>query len=263
MRKKIFLTSVASFLLLLHLLSPIQAQGVAEDVVSFANTEGLSLIKEGLSKDPEGYGYANDTEIGEITVGEGMQIHFIDGAKLMEASDSLLETVTPQESWEFLILSNGVPKSKMVIQKDSNGSYQVNEFGGNPETLAYAIQALQTEGNVSEPTLIRERDEYIAAFKKDNQELIIAPQQASSTESKGLGSNSEPQPPEHLIDVLQSLQNDSSEDAKDGSGTVASAYKNDDSNHLLRPIMISALIALAVVFIMWIYLRRRKSSNPI
>lgn len=129
MRKKIFLTSVASFLLLLHLLSPIQAQGVAEDVVSFANTEGLSLIKEGLSKDPEGYGYANDTEIGEITVGEGMQIHFIDGAKLMEASDSLLETVTPQESWEFLILSNGVPKSKMVIQKDSNGSYQVNEFG--------------------------------------------------------------------------------------------------------------------------------------
>lgn len=129
--------------------------------------------------------------------------------------------------------------------------------------MAYAIQALQTEGNVSEPTLIRERDEYIAAFKKDNQELIIAPQQASSTESKGLSSNSEPQPPEHLIDVLQSLQNNSSEDAKDGSGTVASAYNTDDSNHLLRPIMISALIALAVVFIMWIYLRKRKSSNPI
>lgn len=263
MKKKFFMASIASFLLLLHLLSPIHAQDVAEDVVSFAKTEGLGLIKEGLAKDPGGYGYANEAEIGEITVGEGMQIHFIDGEKLRTASNSLLETVIPQESWEFLILSNGAPKSKMVIQKDSNGLYQVSEFGGNPSTLAYAIQTLQAEGSVSEPTLIRERDEYIAAFKKDNQELIIAPQLASSAESKGLSSNSEPQPPQHLIDVLQSLQNDSSEDAKDGSGTVASAYNADDSNHLLRPIMISALIALAVVFIMWVYLRRRKSSNPI
>ncbi|QUL54873.1 hypothetical protein KDC22_32345 [Paenibacillus tritici] len=262
MRKKTLLASIASFLLLLHLLSPIQAQDIAEDVVSFANTQGLSLIKEGLSKDPGGYGYANEAEISEVTVGEGMQIHFIDGAKLRTASDSLLETVTPQESWEFLILSSGVPRSKMVIQKDSNGSYQVTEFGGNPGTLAYAIQSLQAEGSVSEPTLIRERDEYIAAFKKDNQELIIVPQQASSAESKGLSSNSEPQPQENLIDVLQSLQNDSSDNGKDGSGTVASASNADNNTPLIRPIMISILIALAAVFVFWVYFRRRKPSSP-
>lgn len=261
MRKKTLLVSIASFLLFLNLLSPIWAQDIADDVVSFANTEGLSLIKEGLSKDPEGYGYANETEISEITVGEGMQIYFIDGAKLRTASESLIETVTPQENWEFLILSNGIPKSKMIIQKDSNNSYQVTEFGGNPDTLAYAIQSLQAEGEVNEPTLIRERDEYIAAFKKDNQELIIAPQQVSSAESKGLSSNSEPQPPAHIINVLQSLQNNSSDNEKDGSGTIASVYNADDKNHLTRFIIISTIIALAAVFIIWIYFKRRKQQN--
>ncbi|WP_233185338.1 hypothetical protein [Paenibacillus sonchi] len=250
--------TLASFFLFLTLLSPAWAQTVAEDVVSFANTEGLALIKEGLSKDPEGYGYANEAEISEITVGEGMQIHFIDGSKLRTASDSLIETATPQENWEFLVLSGGTPKSKMVIQKNSNGSFQVTEFGGNPDTLAYAIQSLLAEGEVSEPTLIRERDEYIAAFKKDNQELVIAPQQASSAESKGLTSNSEPQAPEHLIDVLQMMQNDSSNDEKDGSGTIASQYNADNNNHLTRSITISAIIALVAVLLIWAYLRRRK-----
>jgi hypothetical protein len=243
------------------LFSPAWAQAVAEDVVSFAKTEGLTLIKEGLTKDPEGYGYANEAEISEITVGEGMQIHFIDGAKLRAASDSLIETVTPQENWEFLILSNGVPKSKMVIQKVSTGSYQVTEFGGNSDTLAYAIQSLQAEGEVSEPTLIRERDEYIAAFKKDNQELIIAPQQASSAESKGLTSNSEPQAPEHLVDVLQTMQNDSSDDEQDGSGTIAFTYDADNNNQQTRYITICAIIALVAVFLIWAYLRRRKQPK--
>jgi hypothetical protein len=111
------------------LLSPALAQTVTEDVISFANTEGLPLIKEGLTKDPEGYGYSNEAEISEITLGEGMQISFIDAEKLKIASDSLIETVSPQENWEFLILSNGSPKSKMVIQKDQSGAYQVTEFG--------------------------------------------------------------------------------------------------------------------------------------
>ncbi|WP_340033816.1 hypothetical protein NST50_32545 [Paenibacillus sp. FSL E2-0202] len=219
------------------------------------------MIKEGLSKDPEGYGYNNEAEISEITVGQGMQIHFIDGAKLRAASNSLIETVTPQDNWEFLILSGGIPKSKMIIQKDSNGSYQVTEFGGNPNTLAYAIHSLEAEGEVSEPTLIRERDEYIAAFKKDNQELIIAPQQASSAETKGLSNISEPQAPGHLFDVLQTMQNDSSDDEQDGSGTIASAYYADDNNHLTRSITISAIIALVAVFVFWAYLRRRKQPK--
>ncbi|MEK4483702.1 MULTISPECIES: hypothetical protein [Paenibacillus] len=252
------LLTVASFLLFLSISSPAWAQAVAKDVVSFASTEGLTLIKEGLSKDPEGYGYANDAEISEITIGEGMQIYFIDGAKLKQASNSLIETVIPQEIWEFLVLSSGVPKSKMIIQKDSTGPYQVTEFGGNPDTLAYVIQSLHAEGAVSEPTLIRERDEYIAAFKKDNQELIIAPQQASAAESKGLPSNLEPHTPEHLIEVLQTMQNDSSDDEQDGSGTLASAYYADDNNHLTRSITISAIIALVAVFLIWAYLRRRK-----
>ncbi|KWX78776.1 hypothetical protein SAMN05216191_12626 [Paenibacillus jilunlii] len=216
------------------------------------------MIKEGLSKDPEGYGYANEAEINEITIGEGMQIHFIDGGKLRAASDSLLETLTPQENWEFLVLLNGLPKSKMVIQKDANGSYQVTEFGGNPNTLAYAVHSLQVVGEVTEPTLIRERDEYIAAFKKGNQEFIIAPQPASSTDSKGLTSNPDPQTPERLIDVLQTMQNDTSDDGKDGSGTIASAYYADDDNQLTKSIIISAIIALAAVFLIWAYLRRRK-----
>lgn len=248
-------------MLSLTFFSPVWAQAVAEDVVSFANTEGLTLIKEGLSKDPEGYGYANGAEINEITIGEGMQIHFIDGVKLREASNSLIETVTPQENWEFLVLSNGAPKSKMVIQKDSSGFYQVTEFGGNPDTLAYAIQSLQAEGEVSQPTLIRERDEYIAAFIKDNRELIIAPQQASSAESKGLTSNSDPQTPDHLINVLQTMQNDSSDDEKDGSGTIASTYYSNDNNHLTRSITISIIIALIAVFIIWAYLRRKKQPK--
>ncbi|MEC0167690.1 hypothetical protein [Paenibacillus graminis] len=219
------------------------------------------MIKEGLSKDPEGYGYVNKAEISEITVGEGMQIHFIDGAKLKAASDSLLDTVTPQENWEFLVLLNGLPKSKMVIQKDANGAYQVTEFGGNPNTLAYAIHALQVVGEVTEPTLIRERDEYIAAFKEGNQEFIIAPQPASSADSKGLTSNPDPQSPEHLIDVLQAMQSDTSDDGKDGAGTIASAYYAEDNNQLTKPIIISAIIALAAVFLIWTYLRRRKQPE--
>ncbi|OME17171.1 hypothetical protein BSK60_06645 [Paenibacillus odorifer] len=255
------LLTIALFLLFLTFPLPAWAQAVAEDVISFANKEGLTLIREGLSKDPKGYGYSNEAEISKITVGEGMQIHFIDGAKLRQASNSLIETVTPQEIWEFLILSGGIPKSKMIIQKDSNGSYQVTEFGGNPDTLAYTIQSLQAEVEGSEPTLIRERDEYIAAFKKDNQELIIVPQQASSAEAKGLTTNLEPQTPEHLIDVLQTMQNDSSDDEQDGSETLTSAYYADDSNHLTRSITISAIIALVALFVIRSYLRRRKQRK--
>jgi hypothetical protein len=219
------------------------------------------LIKEGLTKDPEGYGYSNEAEIREITLGEGMQISFIDAEKLKIASDSLIETVSPQENWEFLILSNGSPKSKMVIQKDQSGAYQVTEFGGNPDTLAYAIDSLKTEGEVSEPTLIRERDEYIAAFKKENREWVIAPLQPVSAESKGLAGNEGPQAPDRLIDVLQTMQNDSADNEKDGSGTIASAYYADDNNHLTRSIMISALIAILVVAIIWAYFRRRNRST--
>lgn len=110
--KKMLLLTVASFLLFLSISSPAWAQAVAEDVVSFASTEGLTLIKEGLSKDPEGYGYANDAEISEITIGEGMQIYFIDGAKLKQASNSLIETVIPKRSGSFLFYRAEYPNRK-------------------------------------------------------------------------------------------------------------------------------------------------------
>lgn len=70
------------------------------------------MIKEGLSKDPEGYGYNNEAEISEITVGQGMQIHFIDGAKLRTASDSLIETVTPKTTGSFLFYRAEYPNLK-------------------------------------------------------------------------------------------------------------------------------------------------------
>ncbi|OMC98808.1 hypothetical protein BJP46_03550 [Paenibacillus odorifer] len=54
------------------------------------------------------------------------------------------------------------------------------------------------------------------------------------------------------------MQNDSSDDEQDGSGTLASAYYADDNNHLTRSITISAIIALVAVFLIWAYLRRRK-----
>lgn len=106
------LLTIALFLLFLTFPLPAWAQAIAEDVISFANKEGLTLTREGLSKEPKGYGYSNEAEISIITVGEGMQIHFIDGAKLRAASDSLIETVTPKRSGSFLFYRAECPNLK-------------------------------------------------------------------------------------------------------------------------------------------------------
>lgn len=242
-----------------------QAQGeIPPEVLAFAENEGLPLVKEGLSKDPAGYGYTDAEQIGRITLGQGAQIAYIDPEQLKTASGSLIDITKPKEEWHFLLVADETPTSKMVIQKNEQGAYQVTEFGGNPDTLAYAINASQTAESTN-ATVIRERDEYIAAYKQDNKELVVPPLPLADEANRFSAPESgEAQSPERMIDVLQELQSNTADDDKDSSaGTIAARYYEENSDSpLLQPILISLALAVAATGILfWLFKRPRNNTK--
>lgn len=237
---------------------------IPNDVDAFARSEGIKIVKEGILADPIGYGYSSEEEVNNLVLGEGRQLYYVNPEKLKEASGSLFAITEPREVWAYLLLVDGVPKSKMIIDNTS-GTLEVSEFGGNPDTLATAFQVIAKQVYGSETLLISSRGQFIVATKTNSEENVVIPElvnqndvEAESTAPLNLEVQVHEQKPDEFIKALKETQSINTDE--DGSGSLYTPVESNNANWLVT-ISIGSLAAILAIVLVIIFLRHQQSRR--
>lgn len=128
--------------------------------VQAAAARGLDQFKAMVGPKAAMVGFADSGEVGRATLGEGFQLHYVDGDRLRSAggSDSLLALVHPVDAWHFTVDLDGTPKSFLTIAFE-DGEYRAVHMGGDAggygAALANFRELTAARGVEVDPTLVK------------------------------------------------------------------------------------------------------------
>ncbi|MBJ9993255.1 hypothetical protein [Paenibacillus sp. S28] len=219
-----------------------------DDIDAFAASEGIQTFKEIVSNDPAGYGYNGKEDIENVQLGEGFQVNYIDPAKLKstESKASIKSIIKAVDQWDYVVLSNGKPKSFLTIGKENN-ELKVISAGGSAVDFGVAYDKLLSYSlDKNNLTLVVDKGIRILLGNKDNDEIVVPG--ISSKKSAYLDGidNARVSTSAELISVLKKAQEDPDQ-AKDSGGLVS---KPSTATHFpWNATLISLVVAFVAVLI--------------
>jgi hypothetical protein len=181
--------------------------------VRSAAEKGLDLFKSKVGPKATTYGFTSSADVSRVTLGQGFQVHYVDGDKLRNSSpNSLLGLVAPQKVWEFTVNLDGMPKSFLTIAYE-DGEYRVVHFGGDAQDFGMALQnygdLLAAKGANSQPIVIKAGPAYYLAGTIGSQEFVLPAVSSAKAEMVGGMSYSEMRPANEVVQYLQKIQRES------------------------------------------------------
>ncbi len=119
---------------------PTNVQKVAQD--------SLISIKAKISLDPSGWGFADESEIDKLVLGQGQLVHFLGTENIEKSSDtslSQLEVDSIDPVWLYTLELDGTAKIFLEVStQDDGASYYLLGFGGKADLYQKAkVQFLQ------------------------------------------------------------------------------------------------------------------------
>ena len=146
---------------------------VPQDVEKYAASEGLEFAKKMLSLEPAGMVELNVKEIGQLTLGPGLQQHVIDWEKLRKTdASSMLSVIKPIQEWEFILEKDGKPITAMIVKKDQ-GKLRVSRIGGPADNFLQAWNTFDAGTNAAEPLLVVDMNVRYLVGKHKEQEVAV------------------------------------------------------------------------------------------
>ncbi|MBO2944736.1 hypothetical protein JJQ72_12210 [Paenibacillus sp. F411] len=149
---------------------------VPDDIRHYANDAGLEEFKKLISEDPIGFGYKDIEEVGQVTLGPGFQINWIDADKFANVKSSLIDVSKPTGQYEFIVLSNGEGKSFLTVERNG-GRFRVISAGGDAsglsKSLAKMTSSLASASEHIELALIKDGNVRYLVTNVDGKEVNI------------------------------------------------------------------------------------------
>ncbi|EST55069.1 hypothetical protein T458_09765 [Brevibacillus panacihumi W25] len=209
MNKKSLFSKIIPVTLLILSLLVVPATGAKSEVpddVQKAAEEGIDLFKSKVSLKPELYGYKDADEVKDVTLGEGYQIHYVNGDKLKaDKKGSLLDISEESDVWQFTVDDlNGQSKSFLTIALE-DGEYQVVRFGGNPEVYQVSVEKFKKAKN-KKPKLVKAGPTFYLVDKNSKEELVLPVVSINNPLFQGTLSNQEFTSSSKVVDVLKEIQ---------------------------------------------------------
>lgn len=232
-----------------------------EEINSFANAEGLRNLKEMVSEDPIGFGFSGKEEVDHLQLGEGFRINYIDPDKLRLADKqtSIKSILKETNQWEFVVLSNGKPKSFLTVGYENN-ALKVTSGGGTSVDFGIAYKKLlSSTTNRSTVTLVHDKGIRILVAEQDKTEMIIPEiSPKKSAYLRGID-NTELAASADLMSVLKDAQNAPDQDRD--SGGLVTTHAPAKTTFPRGAIIISVVIALAAVAIVIVSSKRMRHTE--
>lgn len=191
--------------------------------------QGLEMFKIKAGPKATLFGFADSEEVSQVTLGPGHQLHYLlDADKLRNASgDSLLDLVTPAQSWLYTVNVDGVSKGSLIIAF-SEGRYQMVDFGGFRPDYGIALgnwhRLVSEKGASVEPVLIQWGIDYFFAAKVGTQEFVLTTESPARAQN-GFAGGMDYTRLRPAADIVRHLQKQQQEAARrqPGSGGGSSA----------------------------------------
>ncbi|WP_223067717.1 hypothetical protein [Paenibacillus caui] len=243
---KKFVVTLLMFVLTLSF-SSVAFGKAPDDINAFAASEGLKTFKELVSSDPAGYGYSGKEEIENVQLGDGFQVNYIDPAKLKSADSkaSIKSIIRAVDQWDYVVLSNGKPKSFLTIGYENN-ELKVISGGGTAAEFGDAYDKLISNTTDKDKlNLVISKEIRILVGEKDSAEIVvpgISPKKSAYLD--GID-NTKVSTSTELISILKKAQDNPKQD-EDSGGLVTTPYKT--THFPWGAILISLVVALAVAF---------------
>jgi hypothetical protein len=244
-----------SLILCCFFLVPHAFAQMPEEVLSFANNDGLNSFKSIMSEDPTGYGFKDKEEIENSTLGQSFPVYWIDSEKLRAAksTDTLSSVIKNTNQWQFVVLSNGQPKSFLSVEQGENGLVLVSAGGSSTAFMKAYEQIKAASDQDSEPLLVMIQGTRVLMSSKDNQEIAVS---EANTVIHGI-QNTKAAPTNDLVATLKNIQN-STEQHKD-SGTFL-LPQSESASFWSQTVLVSLAVSIIVIAIIVIALSKRKKT---
>jgi len=130
---------------------------IPEDIEYFAHNEGLKLFIHFVSEDPAGYSFENDNELINVTLGPGYRLYGVKEDILYDQSVTDLSKLSYATNiFEFIVYSNGTPKSFLTVSKDQDGVFlrSAGKVATGIEKVLDTLDKLQAENKAAQREIL-------------------------------------------------------------------------------------------------------------
>ncbi|NGQ96294.1 hypothetical protein G3578_14100 [Brevibacillus sp. SYP-B805] len=207
-KKTLFTLFTVSLFALALAAVPVFGAKIESDIpteVKQAAEEGLALFQSKVSGNPTSYGYHDASEVKQTTLGEGYQIHYVNGQKLEnDNKGSLLDISEAADVWEFTVDLNGQPKSFLTIAFE-DGKYRVVEFGGNAAAYGDTMKKFKQKTN-QKPILVKAGPAFYFVKKSGSDELVLPAVTEKQASILGLDDATSFKPSSEVVKMLKEIQ---------------------------------------------------------
>jgi len=226
--------------------------------VYIAATKGLDTFKTVVSQRPSDYGFASQSEVEQVTIGKGFKIYYINPEKLKSSDGSSLTDLSmDSNTWEFLILLNGKPKSFMTIGIEE-GQYKVVHFGGDASVFGHTLENYNMKAKekniISSAQLLKSGLVYYFVAKDNGKEYILPAIPPEKAKSFGNMDNSNFKTSNEVITYLKGVQKN------DGNQLEGVFSKSSEINNNSDQIIIMSLLMITLLIMILVYYLKRKMA---
>ncbi|NVN91059.1 MAG: hypothetical protein HXX11_10710 [Desulfuromonadales bacterium] len=132
------------------------AESPSADVLRAAEDGLTTFLKSPGVRNLDKLGFSNTQEVDAAVIGQGFRISILAPAKVLASvGDEHLSTLsTPSDTWQFLVLSGGIPKALLTVTL-LDGSWTAVSFGAHGLAMELASVLEQWPASNFTHTLIR------------------------------------------------------------------------------------------------------------